>query len=186
MNSAAPTAVRLACRVARICCALGAGPASSAHVAGCPDCQRHFRAVAALDLGLRRAAPAARPAPAGDFEARLLSSVRAARAPASARAAAGERAWFGAATAAAFAVTLALAVYVGRPAAVPAPRITPAETVAMAAAAQEFSSRMVGAVVPRAAAAVAENPLQQEIGALTSDLRSAVDFLALNFLPQAE
>lgn len=181
MNSAPSTTVRFACRVARFRCALGAGPAASAHVAGCPACQRHFQAVAALDLGLRRSAPAARPAPAADFEVRLLRSVRAARAPASARAAAGQRAWLGAATAAAFAVALGLAVFAGRPAA----RITPAETVAMAAAAQDFSSRLVAAGIPRAAAAVTDNPLQHELGAVYADLRSAVDFLALNFLPQS-
>lgn len=185
MNSAPSTAVRFACRVARYRCALGAGPAASAHVAGCPACQRHFHAVAALDLGLRRSAPAARPAPAADFEVRLLRSVCAARAPASARAAAGQRAWLGAATAAAFAGALGLAVFAGRPAAAPAARITPAETVAMAAAAQEFSSRLVAAGIPRAAAAVTDNPLQHEFGAVYADLRSAVDFLALNFLPQS-
>ena len=50
-------------------------------------------------------------------------------------------------------------------------------------AVQSLSSGLVDSVIPSAGELVAENPLQRELGSVYSDVRSALDFLALNFLP---
>jgi hypothetical protein len=48
---------------------------------------------------------------------------------------------------------------------------------------ETLSTEFVDSVIPAAGGLVAENPLQRELSSVYSDMRSALDFLALNFLP---
>ncbi|MEO6244258.1 MAG: hypothetical protein ABIQ12_02375, partial [Opitutaceae bacterium] len=48
-----------------------------------------------------------------------------------------------------------------------------------------LSRRLVETVIPTAGEFAANNPLRQEFDAIYSDARSAVGFLALNFLPES-
>jgi hypothetical protein len=61
--------------------------------------------------------------------------------------------------------------------------IAATEAAVIVDAVETFSNRLVDSVIPSAGKLVAQNPLQEEIGSVYSDMRSALDFLALNFLP---
>jgi hypothetical protein len=72
-----------------------------------------------------------------------------------------------------------------RPAAGPAPA-NPAEradSVQLAQAVQAMPAQVWGQVQPQVEAVLAQDPLQQEKDALASGARSALGFLAYNFLP---
>jgi hypothetical protein len=58
-----------------------------------------------------------------------------------------------------------------------------ADVVALADAAQDWSDQMLNSTLPSAGALVEDNPLRQEADALYADAQSAMNFLALNFLP---
>ncbi|HEX3728540.1 MAG TPA: hypothetical protein VHV47_01960, partial [Opitutaceae bacterium] len=71
------------------------------------------------------------------------------------------------------------------PAAGPAPA-NPAEradSVQLAQAVQAMPAQVWGQVQPQVEAVLAQDPLQQEKDALASGARSALGFLAYNFLP---
>ncbi len=172
---------RLACRLARTVSAVRENPASR-HLATCPDCQAWLAASTRLDAALRRSAPAARPVAAADLDARILAAVHAAAvapAPASTMPARG---WLALATGLAAAAVLAFTFSPGlRP-----DRIHPAdEAAAFAATVGTLSGQLVDQVLPSAGTLIAENPLQDELSAVYTDARSALHFLALNFLPGA-
>jgi hypothetical protein len=171
---------RLACRLARTVSAVREySPAR--HLAACPDCQAWLAASTQLDTALRRSAPAARPPTAGDLDARILAAVRAAEADAApASAATPVRGWLALATGLTVAAVLAFTFSPGlRP-----DRIRPAdEAAALAATVGTLSAQLVAEVLPTAGTLLAENPLQDELTAVYSDARSALNFLALNFLP---
>ena len=50
-------------------------------------------------------------------------------------------------------------------------------------AVETLSTRLVDTVIPSAGELVGENPLQRELGFVYADVRSAIDFIALNFSP---
>ncbi len=52
-------------------------------------------------------------------------------------------------------------------------------------AVESFSHRLTDSVIPSAGQLVKTNPLQDELGSVYADMRSAIDFLALNFLPSS-
>ena len=64
-----------------------------------------------------------------------------------------------------------------------ASRITDAEIEALTETVNAASRGLVEKVIPATGALAADNPMQREFGAIYADARSAVGFLALNFLP---
>lgn len=197
MNSAHSPRSRLVCRIVRRWRSLSPGTASS-HVTACADCQRFFAAGAALEPMLRRDAQRmleSTPAPSEGFERRLLDAIRDSAATAALPSAPARRrngTWaLGGVTVAA----AALAVIIGfrgreessvDPVNQPHPQHAIAATedaAVLAGAVESLSNGLVEKVVPSAGAMIADNPLQQEFGSVYADVRSAVDFLALNFLP---
>lgn len=199
-----PPSVRFACRAVRLRSALtGPGPGVSRHLAGCAECRAYFSAAAALDARLRRGARAAlapavvggtapaatgSAAPRPGFESDLLRAVRQARAEAAVAAPSPRRQpWVRAGlwSAGVACATLAVAMMVGDGAGRRSGETLAAESAAMAAVLRTASTRLVDTVIPVAGTAVADNPLQQELGAVAADMRSALDFLALNFLPHS-
>jgi hypothetical protein len=59
------------------------------------------------------------------------------------------------------------------------------ESAVILSTVEAMSTQLVDTVIPAAGEFVAHNPLQEELGLVYSDVRSALDFLALNFLPTA-
>lgn len=189
-----PPSVRFTCRLVRLRSSLfGPGGAVSRHAASCAECRAYFAAAAALDARLRhgaRVAPASAgaAAPRVGFESDLLRAVRQSRAEAVAAAPGARRTsraraglWSAGLACAVVAIALLASYGTGRR----STDLLAAESAAMAEVVRIASTRLVDTVIPVAGNAVAENPLQQELGAVAADVRSALDFLAMNFLPHS-
>jgi hypothetical protein len=179
---------RWVCRVARLGCAVFTRGPLAAHAASCADCRRYFAQVDDLESALRRDAGRVRAETPIGLESRILQAISAEAAAPRRRVESSNRgpvlALLGGALAA-----VAVGIFVLRDR-------TQSETVAPAgpdnpsAEAQvamgvlkEFSQQVIDDVVSPTRTLVADNGLRQEIGSVYADARSALGFLALNFLP---
>ena len=179
--NATPPRPRLYCRLVRTFSAPGPLPR---HAASCADCQRYFHASTRLESALRRdAIRFAAPAPAG-LERGIMQAIRAAQpAPAPVRSHAG---WFaGAALAAAAVVAVAVTLFQQPSAVKPAGIVATPPAPDAGFLSDVIPDGLWNAVIPRASALVAANPLQYEIDSVYSDAHTAIDFLAVNFLPSS-
>jgi hypothetical protein len=179
---------RLVCQIVRQWSVVSDGR-TPGHVARCADCQAYFAATRELQSALRedaakvrRSAETTSPA----FEPQLRRAIRnAAPEPANARPTMLRRAWGigGLCAAAALAVALSLRTDPGSQPEPLASASAREDAAVIITAVESLSSDLVESVIPKAGELVAQNPLQQEFGSVYSDVRSALDFLALNFLP---
>jgi hypothetical protein len=195
MSTVSSPRPRFACRVVRLWSSLGESE-PVAHVASCADCRRFFAASAALEANLRARAARCVPTPAG-LERSILHAVRTSEADAAA-AAAPRRAWprwlpAGAAATAVLAVVVIVSLPRERPVEMPpqaapahvtAVTVTPDEMVQLLASAAAAGNHWWQTTLPSATIALEQNALQQELASVYADARSALDFLALNFLPK--
>jgi hypothetical protein len=137
-----------------------------------------------LESALRRdAVRFAPPAPTG-LERGIMQAIRAAApAPARARSPLG---WFAGGSVAAAAAVAVAVVLLQHPSRVqPIGGVTKSPAAETSVPGESMSDRLFNAVVPPAGALVAANPLQNELNSVYSDTRTALDFLALNFLPSS-
>jgi len=182
MNTSSPHP-RLVCRCAQLARAVYRD-AFAGHVAGCEDCQQALAADHDLDSLLRRDATRLPQPDLSRLESAIISAVhRAPRSEPAARMA--PWAWAGAALAAAAAIAV---TFTFRPTA-PSPvqrvaHMPNAEVVAPGTVIKELSDRLFDSVVP-AAEYLQRDPLQREMDSIRADARSALSFLAMNFLPTA-
>ncbi len=185
--------MKTACRIARLRAALSGKP--PAHVEKCADCRAWLAAEAALDQQLIRESRALsrRPAPEG-LEQLVMAGIRARqqapRRTAARRSAPGLRGLaFGGALAAA--VAAAVVFFARDPAPSPdsgydmaaADALNPEDVAAMVASVGAFPGRLRATVAPSASRLAQANPLMSEVDSVYADARSALDFLAMNFLP---
>lgn len=183
-----PDRPRLACRVIRQWCVVSEG--RPAHARSCPSCQVYFEAADRLESALRSAAThdhsEALPS-SPEFERALLRATRASTSMPERLSRAPSRTWaVGGLSAVAAIVAIALFVNVDQPSAPPVRVVSTSsaeEAAVILNTVESLSNGLVASVIPSAGHFVAENPLQQELGYVYSDVRSALDFLALNFLP---
>ena len=197
MKNPTITQPRFTCRLVRGCLAVFGDTATgvprgpgATHVAACADCQQFFATCDELERALKVDATRQwHDAPAG-LEQNIIRAVHLSVSPVAPR---NTRvAWMSLAAAAACAL-VAVLVYQQRT----APGVS-ATTVrkdlavsgvdsATLAAAREIIATVPGDLLaqmqPQAQAILQQNPLQNEVEAMKSDARSAVRFLALNFLP---
>jgi hypothetical protein len=163
-------------------------------VAGCEDCQQFFGACDALTAALKRDAVRQwRDAPPG-LEQTIIRAVNLSTRE-SAHLPRGSGAWMSFAVVAACALGVMLVYQSRAPAgsAVPASaaNVATANAVdpATLAAANEIiasvPSDLLAEMQPKAEALLQQDPLQNEVDAIASDARTAVSFLARNFLPRA-
>lgn len=187
-------ATRLLCHVVRQW-SVFAGHENSRHVASCVACQEYFRAHVQFDHALRRdAEESVRTAPAfsGNLEWRIMQAVQTGAQTSPRRRASGPRGlWTIGALTAAVAVVVTMVSLNRQPSSSTAREDvanstpTAADAQVIVQAVESLSNRLVDSVIPSAGELVADNPLQQELGSMYSDVRSALDFLALNFLPSS-
>ena len=181
MNTTPPSQPRLFCRIVRQWRSVVAG-GGTRHLDSCADCRAYFESAGVLDAALRRDAGAwaqTAPAPSVGFERRVLGAVMQSTAPATA---ARSRVWRGAwAATGALAAIAALVVF--RPASGPTRETSEVNAAMLTGAVQAVSRGLVETVIPSTGALVADNPMQREFEAIYADARSALGFLALNFLP---
>jgi hypothetical protein len=170
---------RLACRAARWWSVV----AFSRHAENCPECRAYFASVETLERSLRRDAAAwtaAIPEPSPGFERRLRNLGPSSPAPVRP---AASRGWWLVATTATATAAIAVGFLISPRGA--SDRATQADAALLAAALETASRGFVETVIPSAGTMVADNPLQREFSAIRSDARSALSFLALNFLPSS-
>jgi hypothetical protein len=178
---------RLVCRVARLWHST-VGSGNSGHVATCPDCRRYFGACDELESALRRdATPLEADAPVG-LENRIMRAIAAEARPEPARARPAAMPRFALlGTAAAAAIALAIGLARWWPQGVPQPVEDQAREIAsLTASAETFSDEWLNTKLPEAGAAAVDNPLREELDSVYADARSALDFLAMNFLPSTQ
>ena len=178
---------RLACRIVRQWSAIS-GNTHLTHATTCASCRHYFEAMHGLETELRRDADrAALPVSSRDFAQQIIRSVReAASEPAEKTRPVFGRMWtFGgiAATGALAAIWISANLKPRLDEHATANLTMADGTAVVVSAVQSLSSGLVDSVIPSAGELVAENPLQRELGSVYSDVRSALDFLALNFLP---
>lgn len=179
--------VRLYCRVVRTFSASGQ---TSRHVETCADCRRYFQASAQLDAALRRdAVRFTPPAPVG-LERGIMQAIHAATPLSKSAQTPSARAGWWAGISVAVAAVIALAVGLVQPPssrpAQPNPQTSVAMTENTAPASDESTvERLWNTFVPPAQKIATAEPLQDELDAVYSDTRSALDFLAANFFPSA-
>ncbi|MES2694501.1 MAG: hypothetical protein V4773_13580 [Verrucomicrobiota bacterium] len=170
---------RLACNLARTWSALR-DDVVPRHAATCADCQAYFRTQATLDATLRHTAGSALPAAPANLDRDILAAVRRSRAPEPVHTRSYSWGSLGALGTLAAAIAVGAIVF-NRPA--KAPEFTASDAQSFVKQVAALSSDFTERVLPNAGALVADNPLQSEITAVYADARTALDFLAMNFLP---
>ncbi len=176
---------RLLCRVVRWWAALTDADTATAtgHRAACPACRAYFESHATLETRLRhdaRVHPSA--APVG-LEQRIAAAVHRAHSPARVRRRQPRVWWAAGLTTAAAAAALVLVMHRSpRPHSATA-EAEPAEIAAVFKAVTEFPTQLEQ-LLPRPGTRTGmADPLDHEFDNVKADARSALAFLAANFLP---
>jgi hypothetical protein len=183
---------RFVCRVVRLWYSvLGppqpgpAGRGSSRHIETCADCRQFFHAADELESALRRDAMKYAPVPPEGIERRIMQAVE--RSTRTARPARVPLALILAGSAvAAVALIVFFVKYPIFPERDGAAINRTAQVNDALVVAKSISTLWQNSVVPSAQTLVADNPLQHELDSVYSDTRSALNFLALNFLPTTQ
>lgn len=181
---------RFACRVVQSWISLvgegtapPAGAFGSQHVASCECCQDFFARSTALEATLRSGSAVLRAAPSAGLDRRIISAVRESARPArraERRFAGGVMAWGGAVAVVALAVVVVQRQSVSNHGRMGALAVAP---TAASDGNDAVATTVWGRLQPDAEALLEGEPLQREVDAFYADARSALGFLALNFLP---
>lgn len=184
MNSSSHLPPGLVCRLVRWRAALtDSAPPDAGHGATCPSCRAYFQAAATLDGRLHREARNAPPVPSVGLERRIIAAVhREQTALHTATRRQFPRWTIGLAGTAA---TLALALVLARNARTPesAAGQASADAAAVIAAAGTWGRDLRSTLAPQVARLAEPDPLGLELRKASVDARSALSFLAANFLP---
>jgi predicted anti-sigma-YlaC factor YlaD len=173
----------LSCRAVRAWSALSASAATSSHVKSCPACAEYFRAAGAFDAQLRHEARHTAPSIPPGLELRVMQAIEASHVRREPRREYTPT-WRPAGLLAAALACVAIVFFIGRTLRNDRGAEPNAEDlVVMFDTAEAISGKLWNEVLPSATTAVSENPLQQELNSVVTGARSALDFLALNFLP---
>jgi len=187
MSTTPSSRPRFVCRIVRLWYSV-LGPTvggRSRHLATCADCRQFFHAADDLESALRRDAGRYAPVPPEGIERRIMQAVE--RSTRTARPARSPLALILAGSAVAAVVLIAF--FVKNPAFPGHGGSTTNQTVQVSDAlvvARSISTLWQNSIVPSAQTLVADNPLQHELDSVYSDTRSALNFLALNFLPTTQ
>lgn len=177
---------RLVCRLVRLRDAMTGSHAG--HVAHCADCQAYYRTADSLSDQLRATAPRpSQPVPdelAAHIALAVRQSVPAARPPRRTRVLETFSVLVGAAA------VFAFSFYLVRQNALTRGQVNeitdtakPADLTALVAGVDSLRTRLLDSVEPAAENFAEQNPLSREIASVQADARTALGFLALNFLP---
>ena len=183
MSSPKSNRVPLVCRWTRFRAALTDNPSVAArgHCTTCADCWDYFAAADQLETTLRRQATSTPPIP-GTLERRILNALQ----HSSREERRGPRQWswvLGGLVAAVVATVIVFRIQETPPVDAPQPVASIDDVLIVA---QELPKQWFATLQPGAVRLLETNPLQQEIASVSSDARSALNFLALNFLPSTE
>ena len=187
MSTTPSSRPRFVCRLVRLWYSV-LGPTAggrSRHIETCADCRQFFHAANDLESALRRDAGRYAPVPPEGIERRIMQAVQ--RSTRTARPARSPVALILAGSAVAAVVLIAFFVkypaFPGRDGTATNPTAQVNDALVVA---RSISTLWQNSVVPSAQTLVADNPLQHELDSVYSDTRSALNFLALNFLPTTQ
>jgi len=180
--------IHFACRVARFKSAFSCNTGkTTGHTANCSDCQAYFRANDALVSALRRdATQKTQPATPEDLAARIALAVRQSTPRQRRSRTAGWSTLAGATAVVAFSVFIVRQNLPTQPSNLNSQTVEelrPADVAKLVANVDSLRIRFLNSVEPAAAKIATQNPLTQELSSVQADARSALGFLALNFLP---
>lgn len=174
----------LACRITRWRAALGdaSGSGLRGHCSNCAECRSYFEIANQLESTLRRGAAPARVLASGSLEARILNAVK--HSHEAERQPPRRQPWqlAGVAVAAAIAVVVFYRIQDRPSASTPESGASIEDVLAVA---NDLPKRWLAAIQPNAVKLLEQNALQTEMALVSSDARSALDFLALNFMPSS-
>jgi len=179
---------RFMCRVVRFQTALfGHASKSTGHAANCPECQAYFQASDALVGGLRGAAAQETRHPSDDLAAKIALAVRqSAPSPRRSRLPVALSLFAGATAAVAMALFVVrenLPIQPATPKIQASPEISSSDMAGLVSDVDQLRIRFMNSVEPAATRLATQNPLTQELKSVQADARSALGFLALNFIP---
>ncbi len=174
------------CRVVRLRDAV-TGSRASNHLAHCAECQTYFRTSDSLISQLQRSAlHAAQPTP-DELARRITHAVRQAAPQPRRRSSA---LWLTSFAGVAAAVVLTFFIVRQNPARPsvgqnhqPTATLRTADVTALVTNVDSLRTRLLTSVGPSAEQLATDNPLTRELSSVQADARSALNFLALNFLP---
>ncbi len=178
--------ISFTCRVVRLRDAL-TGSLASSHLAHCADCQAYFRTSDTLVGKLRQTAPHATQPTPDDLAQHISRAVRQAVQQPRRR---SKTLWLS--TFAGAAAAVAVTFFIVRqnpthptvsPNQQPSPILHPAGRSELFANVDSLRTRLLTSVGPSAEQLATDNPLTRELDSVQADARSALNFLALNFLP---
>lgn len=181
--------IRFACRVVRLRDAM-TGTRAADHVAHCAACQAYYRTADTLVGQLRQTASNQLQPTPDDLAQRIARAVRQ-TAPQPARRRSPALSWSTLAGVGAIAVVaLSFAIVHHKTTQLTssqnqqnAPTIRSADVAELVANVNSLRSRLLNSVEPAAETLAAQNPLTLELASVRADARSALGFIALNFLP---
>jgi hypothetical protein len=181
-----PPRPSLLCRLARW--SATATSLGARHLDDCPECHAWATRAAEFDRLLARDAKIVKSAPAPDGLEQLVMAGIARRSTRGARAHRSTRPWLW--SIALVGTAACAALFVMRIPSPDTPRVAaeelelrPEELAQVVASVAALPGEIGARVVPPAARLAQDNPLLSEIDSVRSDARSALAFLALNFLP---
>ncbi len=186
-TSPSSTRPALSCQLARTWHALFGGDRASAsgHIARCSACQEHFAREDAFSLGLGRDARRVHATPRAGFEQSIFNAVqRSARIAPVPTVSPFARFSFVSLTATAACAAIAFVALRDSDVGPATPRTADGDLATAAVTALETSAaKLFAQVEPRADALLQKDPVRTQVDAFSADARTAVRFLALNFLP---
>ena len=180
--------IRFVCRVVRLKIALTSDAGkTTGHVANCPACQAYFHADDALVKALRSdRVRTSQPAP-DDLATKITRAVRQSAAkPRRSHRFAMLTAYAGAVAVMTVTFLVVRQNFPIQPTMTKNPagsEIRPADVADLVANVDKLRVRLLNSVEPTATKLSRQNPLTQELHSVQADARSALGFLALNFLP---
>jgi len=184
MSTTPSSQPRFICRVVRLWSSV-LGPTvggRSRHIDTCADCRQFFHVGDELESALRRDAVRYASVPPTGIEQRIMQAVD--RSTRTARPARSPLTLILAGSAIAAVALIAFIVkypaFPGQDRAATSPSAQVNDALVVA---KSISTLWQNSVVPSAQTLVVDNPLQHELDSVYSDTRSALNFLALNFLP---
>jgi len=178
---------RFICRVVRLKLALvGEAAEPTGHVKNCPDCQAYFHTDILLENTLRHSAPAEKQPVPADLAATILRAVHQSTPPPRRSHVPAWTALAGATAVVAlsfFATNRSVSMRPAPSQNQPPAELRPADIAKLVTNVDQLRLRLLNTVEPAAEKFTTENPLTQELQSARADARSALGFIALNFLP---
>lgn len=186
MNTVPPESPRFVCRVVRWWAAFNessASPTLSGHRANCPACRAHFQSQAALEARLRHEARNPNSVVPCGLEHRIAEALRRTQLPDRTPPRRSFPIWAAGFTTAVATVAVVVLPNWGPGHTPTMAEVAPADIAAVYSAVSALPQQLDRVFAAPETRVAADDPLDRELDNVKADARSALNFLAENFLP---